>query len=87
MAQQQAMHSSPLRLQPPAVIKSSKGPTGPPLYNTTFIQSAMPSLFESDGDKHEVVRGKITRLSSEITSMGHFLKLLPQSYPKVLKRH
>ncbi|XP_078175644.1 DNA-directed RNA polymerase V subunit 1-like isoform X2 [Carex rostrata] len=62
MAQQLAMHSSPLRLQPPAVLKSSKGPSGPLYKMEQLIQSALPSLFESDGDRHEVVRGEITRL-------------------------
>jgi DNA-directed RNA polymerase V subunit 1 len=62
MAQQLAMHSSPLRLQTPAILKSSKGPSGPLYTVIQLIQSALPSLFESDGDKNEVVRGEITTL-------------------------
>ncbi|XP_078148632.1 DNA-directed RNA polymerase V subunit 1-like [Carex rostrata] len=62
MAQQLAMHSSPLRLQPPAVLKSPKGQSGPLYKMEQLIQSALPSFFESNGDRHEVVRGEITRL-------------------------
>ncbi|KAJ3696209.1 hypothetical protein LUZ60_001586 [Juncus effusus] len=64
LAQQLAMYSSPLRLPPPALLKSRKeGENNQCLYTVAqLIQSALPAKFESDGEKHEVLRGELIRV-------------------------
>ncbi|KAJ1698283.1 hypothetical protein LUZ63_006795 [Rhynchospora breviuscula] len=83
MAQQLAMHSFPLRLQPPAVLKSCRS-SSRPLYSVIhLIQSALPTLFESDGDKLEVVRGEIIRLDLDRDSVhGAFSEIVASIFSR-----
>ncbi|KAJ3708734.1 hypothetical protein LUZ61_012439 [Rhynchospora tenuis] len=83
MAQQLAMHSFPLRLQPPAVLKSYKSSSRHLYTVTQLIQSALPTLFESDGDKHEVVRGEIIRLDLDRDSVhGAFSEIVASIFSR-----